>query len=274
LKLIGLLGFATVRQLCLTVWDNERTTNDSVNRLLEHQYLGQAHEGVDLSQGRGNRILFLTKTGMQWVLKKGHLGEGDIAYYYRGEGDWHPSYSDHNVAVHDVLSAFIKRAQDHPQKAIDLRLDPHAPLDGRERSQDLESPLSDQTLIPDRVFAVKHQHEVAEFYLEVDLSTENRSQWREKMEKYVMCPEVIGNSSAFVLCVASTRQRMETLLGWSKGLVDERFRFSTLDRICYTYERGDQKELVLTNKGNPFGQVWRVTSDEEEHPLVEGWSTG
>ena len=38
LKLIGLLGYATVRQLCLTVWENERTANDNVNRLLENHY--------------------------------------------------------------------------------------------------------------------------------------------------------------------------------------------------------------------------------------------
>ena len=110
LKLIGLLGFATVRQLCLTVWDNERTTNDNLNRLIERNYLHEAHEKVDLAEGRGNRILFLTRTGMTWVLAKGQLREEDIAYYWRGEGHWHPTYNHHNVTVHDVTCAFIQQA--------------------------------------------------------------------------------------------------------------------------------------------------------------------
>jgi hypothetical protein len=80
LKLIGLLGFATVRQLCLTVWENERTTNDNLNRLVEEHYLHQAFEAIDLAEGRGNRLVFLTRTGMTWVLQKGHVREEDIAY--------------------------------------------------------------------------------------------------------------------------------------------------------------------------------------------------
>lgn len=255
------------------MWENERTTNDNVNRLLEHQYLGEVYESVDLSRGRGNRILFLTRTGMTWVFKHGHVREEDIAYYWRGEGDWRPSYTEHNVTVHDVLCAFIKQASDHPKKAVDIRLDPHAPLGGREALSDFKSPLDDKTLIPDRIFAVKYHDQVAEFYLEVDLGSESRAQWREKMEKYLICPEVMGQASAFVLCVADKKRRMETLLNWSRDLVDGRFRFTSLDRICYTYKRGDQKELVLVKKGNPFGRVWRVMSDEQEYPLVEGWST-
>jgi hypothetical protein len=256
------------------VWENERTTNDNVNRLLEHQYLGEAYESVDLSRGRGNRILFLTRTGMTWVLKHGHVREEDIAYHWKGQGDWHPSYSDHNVSIHDVLCGFIMQARDHPEKAIDIRLDPHAPLGGREELSNFQSPLQDNTLIPDRIFSVKYYNQVAEFYLEVDLNTEGKPKWREKMDKYRMCPEVIEQGGAFVLCVASDKRRMGTLLDWSKDLVDERFRFSYLDSICYTYKRGADKELVLANEGRPFGQVWRVTTNEELHPLVEDWLTG
>jgi hypothetical protein len=269
LKLIGLLGFATVRQLCLTVWGNERTTNDNINRLLDNAYLHQAHEPMRLSQGRGNRILFLTKTGMTWVLKQGHVREDDIAYYWRGEGDWQPSYSEHNVAVHDVLCAFIKRAHDHPDKAIDIRLDPHAPL-GREEQTDFRTPLQDSKLIPDRIFAVRYADQVAEFYLEVDLGTEGKRQWREKMEKYLVSPEVMHQEGVFVLVVVNSERRVETLLNWSSDLVDDRFRFSPLDRVCYTYERG-VKELVLTQEGDPFGQVWRVTKDDEERTLIDDW---
>jgi hypothetical protein len=252
------------------VWENERTTNDNVNRLLENHYLGQAYERVDLSEGRGNRILFLTRTGLTWVVDKGHVREEDIAYYWRGEGHWHPSYNEHNVVVHDVLCAFIKRARDHPEGAIDLRLDPHAPL-GREELDNFPSPLQNSTLIPDRIFAVKFKDEVAEFYLEVDLGTEDRRQWQEKMEKYLMCPEVMDEVGVFLLCVANKKQRMETLLRWSEDLITDRFRFTFLDKICYTYKRGGKKELVLAEEGKPFGQIWRVTTDHEEHTLVDGW---
>ncbi|MCZ7674011.1 MAG: hypothetical protein M5U34_46205 [Chloroflexi bacterium] len=79
LRLIGLLGSSSVRQLCLMVWENERTTNDTLNRLIESHYLQQAHEEVGFGSGRGNRIVFLTRTGLTWVLQKGHLREEDIA---------------------------------------------------------------------------------------------------------------------------------------------------------------------------------------------------
>lgn len=271
LKLSGLLGFASVRQLCLTVWGNERTTNDNLNRFIEHHYLQEAHEQVDLAEGRGNRIVFLTRMGMTWVIKKGHVREEDIAYYWRGEGHWHPQYNEHDVAVHDVLCTMIKHARDHPEGAIDMRLDPHAPLgtDEEERS-DLSSPLEDSTLLPDRVFALKYYERYATYYLEVDMGTEPRTQWREKMEKYLLSPEVMEPPGAWVLCVAKNQRRMETLLRWSEDLVDGRFLFSSLDRVCYDYVRKG-KTLVLERAGDPFGEVWRVVTDEETHALFEDW---
>jgi hypothetical protein len=51
-------------------------------------------------------------------------------------------------------------------------------------------------------------------------------------------------------------------------MVDERFLFSTLDDVCYTYNR-DGKELVLVRAGAPFSAVWRVASDEKLHALFD-----
>ena len=250
------------------MWENERTTNDNLNRLVEEHYLHQAFEAIDLAEGRGNRLVFLTRTGMTWVLQKGHVREEDIAYYWRGEGHWYPSYNEHAVAVHDVLAAFVKRASEVPEQAIDIRLDPHAPLDGSPKSSLASSPLQDNTLIPDRVFAVKHHGRVAEFYLEVDLGTESQAQWQAKMKKYLASPEVMAPPGAYVLTVANSRQRRDTLLRWSQDMVDERFLFSTLDDVCYTYNR-DGKELVLVRAGAPFSAVWRVASDEKLHALFD-----
>lgn len=252
----------------MTVWENERTTNDTLNRLIESHYLQQAHEEVGLGSGRGNRIVFLTRTGLTWVLQKGHLREEDVAYFWRGEGDWHPAYNSHNVAVYDVLCAFIKCAQDHPENAIDIRLDPHAPLDNREEMTTFDSPLVKSGLLPDRIFAVKYHDQVAEFYLEVDLGTEGKKRWQEKIEKYLACPEIIGQVGVFVLCVADNKSRMEALLNWSQDLVNEQFLFSSLEEVCFRYERKG-KDLELVKIGNPFGSVWRVVSDTKPHALFE-----
>lgn len=239
-----------------------------MNRLLEHHYLQQAHEEVDLASGRGNRIVFLTRTGMTWVLQKGHVREDDIAYYWKGEGDWHPLYNPHNVIVHDVLSSFIRQASIHPKQAIDIRLDPHMSLSENEEKSSLPSPLETSNLIPDRIFAVKYHNQVAEFYLEVDLGTENKRFWREKIEKYLLCSEVMNQSGVYVLCVANNKSRMETLLKWSQDLVDERFLFSQLAEVCFQYERKG-KDLVLVSEGNPFGEIWRVATDEKVRALFE-----
>lgn len=261
LKLIGLLGFATVRQLCLIVWGNERSTNDNLNRLLEHHYLHQAHEAVDGVSGRGNRIVFLTRTGTMWLLQKGELSEEDIAYHWRGEGHWYPQYNAHNVAVYDVLCAFIKRASEHPRKAIDIRLDPQTLLeDGNENN---DSPLQKSRLLPDRIFAIKYNDQIAECYLEVDRGTESKAVWREKMNKYLESPEVMEQAGVFVLCVANSKRRLITLMNWSRDLVDERFMFSSYQEVCYVHERVG-KDLSLISKGNPFGKIWYRTLNSSE----------
>lgn len=271
LRLIGLLGFATVRQLCLTIWENERSTTDTLNRLLENNFLHQAHEEVDLASGRGNRIVFLARTGVTWLLKKGQLREEDIAYYWRGGDHWHPGYNDHDVAVHNVLCAFIRQARDHPENAIDIRLDPHVPLGEPDESLQRSSPLQDHTLIPDRIFAIKYFDQIVEAYLEVDMGTEPKTQWQEKLQKYLMSPEVMDRPGQIILCVAHTKRRMKTLLRWSEELANERFLFSHLDNICYSYSR-QGKDLVLTNQGNPFGKVWHTIIGNKKRSLFRGTS--
>jgi len=248
------------------VWGSERSTNDNLNRLIEHHYLHQAHEVVDIAQGRGNRIIFLTRTGLQWVLAKGHLRMDDIPYYWKGEGHWHPSYNEHNVLIHDVLCAFIKQANDKPESAIDLRLDPFITFDEQAEMPTVSSPLQDKTLLPDRIFALKHQDQVWECYLELDCGTEDKRQWQEKMKKYTFCPEVMEQSSVLVLTVANNQRRMETLLRWSQEIVDEHFWFSHMERICYQYTR-DGKELILQQSGDPFGTVWCTVTDQAQRSL-------
>lgn len=248
------------------IYKNERTANDSVNRLLKHHYLHQAHEAVDWAQGRGNRIVFLTRTGLSEVVQKGQVREEDIAYYWRGEDHWHPLYREHDVAVNDVLCAFIKQAREHSEHTIDLRLDPHTPLTGRDETMGVVSPLSDNSLLPDRVFAVKYDDQVAEVFLEVDLGTEGKTVWQEKIEKYLRSPEVMQQPGVLVLCVANTPQRMNTLLRWSRDLVDDRFLFSYFEAVCYGYERRGKK-LVLAREGNPFGKIWHVVTTEDPRSL-------
>lgn len=246
--------------MCLTVWENERSTNDNLNRLLESHYLHQAYEVHDPTHGRGNRIVFLTRTGLSWVLGKGHVREQDIAFYWKGEGHWHPLYDEHNVLVHDVLCAFIKQANDQPEQVIDLRLDPYAPLQPQSIPTEIKSPLQEGSLLPDRIFGVRYQDQVIECYLEVDCGTEDKQQWQEKMHKYTLCPEIMDQDGVLVLTVAINPRRMETLLRWSRELVDHRFWFSHIDSICYTYNR-EGKDLLLANIGNPFGDVWHVCTD-------------
>ncbi|MCZ7674012.1 MAG: hypothetical protein M5U34_46210 [Chloroflexi bacterium] len=86
--------------------------------------------------------------------------------------------------------------------------------------------------------------------------------------KYLACPEIIGQVGVFVLCVADSQSRKDSLLNWSQDLVDEQFLFSSLDEVCFQYQRKG-KDLELVKTGDPFGGVWRVVSDAKTHALFE-----
>ena len=258
LALTGLLGWVTPAMLCYAIWNNqERTTLDTLKRLIDQGFLAEAYEKRQFGAGRPDRILFLTWTGMRYLVDHGFLPKPDIHYFWRGEGHEKPSYRRHEIEIRRVLITFITHLRNDPHGAIWLK-SKSIRAEPSDTGNDT-SPLQSGQLLPDAVFAVRdgQSGQIKECYAELDLATENHEIWGSKISRYRQSPEVM-DSAANVLVVASDEERMHQLMSWSQNTSP--FLFSTLDKVCFSYQR-DGKKLRLISPGDPLGKVWQHCND-------------
>jgi hypothetical protein len=90
-------------------------------------------------------------------------------------------------------------------------------------------------------------------FLEVDLSHERLSVWREKVRNYLQCAvsgrfaAQFGRSRFLVLVICDSRGRMESLRAATAALTSKIFRFTTFSLI---HERGFWSSIWLKPNGN------------------------
>jgi Replication-relaxation len=115
-------------------------------------------------------------------------------------------------------------------------------------------------LIPDGYIEIAQQDRVLAAFLEVDLGTEPRSVWRNKVEQYVRyavggsSPQQFGSAQFRVLVVTNSPERMRSLRSATAALTEKIFWFTTFD--------------VIRHEGF-WSAIWQRPSDDRPRTLLE-----
>jgi Replication-relaxation len=116
------------------------------------------------------------------------------------------------------------------------------------------------SLVPDGYLEISQHGKTFAAFLEVDLGTEPRSVWRNKVEQYLryavggIFAQRHGSAQFRVLVVTNSEERLKSLRTATAALTEKIFWFSTFDAI-----RGD----------GFWSAIWRRPSDDRPRALLE-----
>ncbi len=120
-------------------------------------------------------------------------------------------------------------------------------------------PIDGTTLIPDGYAEVEVLGRLLAFFFEVDLGTENRKAWQEKVRRYLAYAASgnftrrFGQPNFRALTVTTSESRLSSLRIATSSLTDKIFRFTTTERI--------KRETF-------WGTIWQKPTENERRTLL------
>lgn len=120
-------------------------------------------------------------------------------------------------------------------------------------------PIAGTKLIPDGYAEIEIKSKHLAMFIEVDLGTEHRAKWQEKVRQYLAYAasgsfsSQFGNDQFRTLVMANSEARLTNLRGATASLTDKIFRFTTAERIA---------------RDTFWGGIWQKPVGQEQQPLI------